>query len=284
MTGRPTPPNRNLHKPVSEARLRVGRICYTNVAPVETAFDVGAVARQATMRSAAPNVLNAMLSAGELDVSPISAAHYLANMERLALLSDVGIVARSAATSVVLVSRRPPALLAGASIAVTRDSASGLALLRAVLRGRYGVDADYEAVDDPIAAAIAGRPTLLIGDNAIAVRDNVDAGDVHDLGTAWNSWTNLPMAFAVWAVRKDVLARRPGEIVALAEAYSWARAWGADHSAKVVDAAMRQCPRDHAFYETYFSTLTYTLDARAHDGLNRLAREIANLQSPPVAR
>jgi chorismate dehydratase len=284
MTGRPIPPNPSLSKPVSEARLRVGRICYTNVAPVETAFDVGAVERQATIRSGAPNVLNAMLSAGELDVSPVSAAHYLANIGQLSLLSDLGIVARSAATSVVLVSRRPPALLAGACIAVTRDSASGLALLQAVLRGRYGVDADYEGVDDPIGAAVGGRPTLLIGDNAIAVGDHVDAGDVHDLGTAWNSWTNLPMAFAVWAVRKDVHAVRPDDIATLAEAYGQARAWGADHSAEVVAAAMSQRPRNRAFYESYFSTLTYTLDERAHDGLNRFAREIANLESPRVAR
>ena len=55
-------------------------------------------------------------------------------------------------------------------------------------------------------------------------------------------------------------------------------------ASSVVTAAMRQRPRDRAFYESYFSTLTYTLDARAHDGLDRFAREIAKLESPRVAR
>jgi predicted solute-binding protein len=80
-----------------------------------------------------------------------------------------------------------------------------------------------------------------------------------------------------------VLAQRSGDIATLAQAYGRARVWGGEHPATVVDAAMRQRPRDRAFYESYFSTLTYTLDARARDGLDRFAREIANLQSPHVA-
>jgi chorismate dehydratase len=283
MTGRRRKRIRNSRTPVSESRLRVGRISYTNVAPIETAFDLGAVERPAIVRSGRPAMLNAMLSAGELDVSPVSAAHYLANASTLALLGDCGITARAAAISVVFVCRRPPALLNDATIAVTRDSASGLALLGAVLRGRHGVQARYEPVDDPIAAAVAGRPTLLIGDDAITIRDRVAASDVHDLGTAWNEWTNLPMVFAVWAVRRDVLAQRPAEVAALGESFAQARAWGADHRGEVVAAAMAQRPRDRAFYERYFSTLTYVIDASARSGLARFAIEIANPEVRRVA-
>jgi len=267
---------------VSEAaQLRVGRIFYTNVAPVETAFDRGALARPATVTTGAPATLNALLSSGELDAGPVSAAHYLANADQLALLGDCGIVARAAAISVVLVSRRPPALLEDASIAVTRESASGRALLEALLRGRDGVRARYEAVDDPGAAALAGRPTLLIGDEAIAARDQAAVSDVYDLGTAWADWTGLPMVFAVWAVRRDVMAQRPDDVAALAEAYARARAWGDVHRAEVIDAAMQLRPRDRRFYERYFSTLTYTIDESARAGLARFADEI---DAPEVSR
>jgi chorismate dehydratase len=273
-----------LHKPVSEAPLRVGRIAYTNVAPVETAFDLGVVVRPATVTTGSPATLNALLSAGQLDAGPVSAAHYLANTDHLELLGDCGIVARAAAISVVLVSRRPPALLEDAVIAVTRESASGRALLEAVLRGRDGVRARYEAVDDPSAAALGGRPTLLIGDEAIAARDRAEATDVHDLGTAWTDWTGLPMVFAVWAVRRDVMAARPCDVEVLAQAYGQARSWGAAHRSEVVDAAMRQRPRDRHFYERYFSTLTYTIDERARAGLARFATEIALPEVSHVAR
>jgi chorismate dehydratase len=275
----------NSRLPVSDIQqLRVGRISYTNVAPVETAFDLGVLMRPAAVTAGSPAALNAMLSAGDLDAGPVSAAHYLANTDQLALLGDCGIVAREAAISVVLVSRRPPALLEDASIAVTRESASGRALLEAVLRGRDGVRARYEAVDDPRSAALAGRPTLLIGDEAIAARDQAAPSDVHDLGTAWTDWTGLPMVFAVWAVRRDVLAQRPGDVAALAQAYSHSRSWGDANRAEVIDAAMHLRPRDRQFYERYFSTLTYTIDQSARAGLARFRVEIAAPEVSRVAR
>ncbi|GAC1420176.1 MAG: menaquinone biosynthesis protein [Candidatus Velthaea sp.] len=267
-----------------ETPLRAGRIAYTNVAPIEAAFSCGAVERSALVTSAPPAKLNALLSSGALDVSPVSAAHFLRNTSDLALFGDFGIVARGAVISVVLVSSRPPALLEGASIAVTRDSASGSALLESLLGGRYGVQATFEGVEDAAAAALGGRPALLIGDAAIAIRDRVPPGDVHDLGAAWFEWTALPMVFAVWAVRRDVLAQRPEQIAHLAEAYSRARAWGAAHRSDVIAAAMAERPRDRAFYERYFSTLTYTIDADARAGLARFAAAIGLPEDSRVAR
>jgi chorismate dehydratase len=264
--------------------LRVGRIAYTNVAPVETAFDAGAVVRPALATSAPPATLNAMLSAGELDASPISAAHYLRNTDTLELLGDVCIAARGEVISVLLVSAKPPALLDGVRIAVTRESASGRALLEALLTRRYGVTATFEPVDDALAVAASGRPTLLLGDAAIAVRSLVPPASVHDLGQAWFDWTGLPMVFAVWAVRRDVAAARPDDVAALRRAYADARAWGADHRDAVLDAAIAQRPQSRAFYERYYRTLTYVLDSEARAGLERFGTEIVPAEVCRVAR
>ena len=46
------------------SRLRYGRISYVNVAPVETAFDVGAVTRDVDVLGAVPTELNAAMSDG----------------------------------------------------------------------------------------------------------------------------------------------------------------------------------------------------------------------------
>ncbi len=277
-------PNPLSRKQLSNAPLRVGRIAYTNVAPIETAFDTGVVARNAMVITAAPSVLNGLLSDGELDVSAISVAHYLRNTHALEPFGDCAIVARGPVLSVVLVSPEPPALLHGASIAVTGDSATGRALVESVLRGRYGAQAGFERVDDPMQTARAGRPTLLIGDDAIAIYDHVPPQHVHDLGTAWFDWTGLPMVYAVWAVRREVLQTRLGDVRRLMGAYNEARAWGDAHRTAVIDAAMALRPRDRDFYETYFSTLKYQLTSEARKGLARFGAELINLEAAHAAR
>lgn len=281
---RATPPRRNSLPLVANGPLRVGRIAYTNVAPVETAFDAGAVTRDAVVTTAAPNILNAMLSAGELDVSPVSAAHFLRNDDTLELCGETAIVARGEVLSVLLASAQPPGLLAGASIAVTRDSASGRALLECILRGRYGARAEFETVDDPIGQAMTGRPTLLIGDAAIAIRTLVPPETIYDLGSAWFAWTGLPMVYAVWAMRREIARSRPADVSRLVAAYAEAHVWGNAHHGAVVDAAIRQRPQPRAFYETYYETLRYRLDADARAGLARFQSELTNLETLHVAR
>ncbi len=275
---------RSSSAPVSKLPLRLGRIAYTNVAPIETAFDRGAVVRDGVVTSAAPNVLNAQLSSGRLDISPVSAAHFLRNQDELMLCGDVAIVSRGEVLSVLLVSAQPPAQLGRASIAVTADSASGRALLECVLRGKYGVDATFAVSTAPAQEAMLGRPTLLIGDAAVAIREHVPLAWVYDLGTAWYAWTKLPMVFAVWAVRRDVARTRPDDVERIVSAYRDARAWGNSHRPEVIDAAVAQRPQPRAFYEMYYKTLHYRLDTEARAGLARFEVELAQLETLHAAR
>jgi len=252
-------------------RLRYGRIAYVNVAPVETAFDAGAVARDADVMVDVPTRLNAALLDGRLDVAAISAAHYLEHRDSLELLGDVCIAADGPVRSVLLVSPVPPALLGGASIAVTAQSATGKVLLATLLEKLQGVKAAYEVVDDALAAAQSGRPALVIGDDALSARKACRPACIYDLGEAWHAWTGLPFVFAVWAVRRDVLAARPDDVAALADALARGRAWGSAHHDAVVDAALTQAPYHRALYDDYFMRLSYTLDERALRGLEHFA-------------
>ena len=253
------------------ARLRYGRISYVNVAPVETAFDAGAVARGADVVVDVPTRLNAALLAGELDVAAISAAHYLDHRDSLELVGDLCIAADGPVRSVLLVSPLPPALLGGACIAVTAQSATGRALLATLLEKLQGVQPAYEVVDDALAAAAQGRPALVIGDDALVARKICAPACVYDLGEAWHAWTGLPFVFAVWAVRRDVLAASPHDVAALAGALADARAWGNAHRDAVVDAALAQAPYHRALYDDYFTRLSYTLNERALRGLEHFA-------------
>lgn len=263
--------------------LRYGRIAFVNVAPVETAFDTGAVARGAEVVAGVPTRLNAMLQARELDVAAISAVHYLAHRDELALLGDTCIAADGPVRSVLLVSPIPPALLGDTTVALTGQSASGRALLAMLLAHVHGVRPTFEVVDDALGAVRSGRPTLLIGDDALAARAISAPARIHDLGEAWQAWTGLPFVFAVWAVRRDVATARPAEVAALRDALADARAWGRTNRDAVIDAAIRQRPFDRELYADYFTRLSYTLDERALRGLERFA-ELLRAEVPRVAR
>ena len=252
--------------------LRYGRTAFVNVAPVETAFDTGALARAVDVVADVPTRLNAMLVEGELDVAAISAAHYLAHRDELELLGDVCIAADGPVRSVLLVSPVPPALLGNATVALSAQSASGRALLETMLVHVHGVHPSYEVVDDALAAARAGRPALIIGDDALAARAVCAPACIHDLGEAWRAWTGLPFVFAVWAVRRDVLAARPADVAALADVLAKSRAWGKQHREAVIDAAIARRPFHRGLYADYFTRLSYTLDDRALRGLEHFAK------------
>jgi len=251
--------------------LRYGRIPYVNVAPVETAFDRGAVTRAVEVVRGVPTALNAALAAGEIDVAAISAAHYLRHRDRFVPLGDLCIAADGPVRSVVFASPVAPEAVGEISIAVTRDSASGRALLETILRRYPHAQPSYDVVDDALAQARAHRPTLLIGDDALSARAELPPEQVFDLGEAWRGWTGLPFVFGLWCVRRDLLASRPDDVEALRAALTEARAWGAVNRETVIDAAFVQRPFSRELYDDYFTCLSYTLGDRARRGLEHFA-------------
>jgi chorismate dehydratase len=261
--------------------LRSGRIIYTNDLPIYTAFDEGAVRYPGALVADVPSNLNAMLLDGRLDMSPISAFAWAAHADELALLPDLCIGARNEVWSVVCVSREPLDQLDGKTIEVTRESASGRNLLRVLLERRFGIRATFVESDDPFSAAAKGRPALLIGDRAIDAQQTFAPKHVHDLGKYWHEWTGLDMVFAVWAVRRDVLARHPDEVQAALSALAAAQRWGSANMARVVANAQRTYPRDAGYYAAYYETLNFSLDARARRGLARYCDELFALGAIP---
>lgn len=254
--------------------LRSGRIAYTNDLPIYTAFDAGAVRFPGALVSDVPSNLNRMLLDGRLDLSPISAFAYAANPDVLALLPSLCIGSRRDVWSVVCVSRTPLAELDGATIAVTSESASGRNLLRVLLERRYGIRATFVESDDPFAVAASGKPALLIGDRAIDAQQTFTPAHVHDLGTHWHEWTGGDMVYAVWAVRRDVLASHRDEVARALDALVAAQRWGEENAETVLAAAQAAHPRPAGFYASYYSTLNFAFDAPARAGLARYIHEL----------
>lgn len=254
--------------------LRCGRIVYTNDLPIYKAFDAGAISYPGTLHADVPARLNAMLLSGELELSPISAFAWASNPQEFVLLPDLCIGAREEVVSVVLVSQVAPALLDGAKIAITAESASGRSLLRVILERRYGVHPTYIEDVDPLARAAEGTAALLIGDSAIDALERFPRKHVYDLGTLWHEWTGQQTVFAVWAARRDTYERDPQAVRecmhALTDAYTWSRS----HMDEVVSAAQAQRSRAPGFYNAYYGKLNFTFHSAAQNGLAAYVREL----------
>ena len=254
--------------------VRCGRIRYLNDLPIYAAFDEGAVQFPGEFTQGVPAQLNMDLIRGSLDMGPISSAQFARHADELTLIDHLCIGARDYAWSVLLISPTPPHLLDGAEIAVTRESASGRALLQILLERRYGVRAAFVSTEDPMYAAKMHQPTLLIGDQALDARDRFDPAMCYDLAHEWHEWTEADMVFAVWVVRNDSYKNSPKAIDAAIDALLQAQKWGERNMPQVVARAQAVRARTQDFYKAYYATLNFQLDLSARTGLARFIAEL----------
>ena len=254
--------------------MRSSRMRYVNDLPVYAAFDAGAVEYPGTLYAGVPARLNEMMRDGELDMGPISAFEYALDAERYVLLPDLCIGARDEIVSVLLISKLPPALLDGAKIATTKESASGRNLLRVLLERRYGVKAQFVEVEDPLSHARAGEAAMVIGDAAIDATFEFPSEQVYDLGSLWRDWTGEQSVTAVWVARREVFETRLDEVRACLHALTDAYSWGRAHPDRVIAQAQSVKPRPAGFYEIYYGKLNFTFHSAAQRGLAAYCRHL----------
>lgn len=265
--------------------LRCGRISYTNDLPVYAAFDDGAVACPANLFAAVPTILNRMLLAGELDVSPVSAFFLAQHAGEFAYLPQLGIGSRDAVRSIYCFSKRHPRELAGTPIAVTTESSTGRNLFATICAEFYGFMPVFEESADPFGAYRNGRPCLLIGDKAIDGYLAADKADAHDVGALWHDATGCKMIYALWAVRRSVAHERNEAVARLWSALCDAVAWGKRNHDRVLAAAQSTIPRPDGFYREYYRTIEVQADEDSWAGFTRflaLARKHDLLPSIPA--
>lgn len=193
--------------------LTVGHITYANCAPFfhhlrETGFDGKIV-------PGVPSRLNALLAAGEIDVSPSSSFEYGRNWREYLLLPNLSISSEGPVQSVLLFAPGSLESLAEAEIALTGESATSVNLLKIILREFVGLPEVRASVPATAAEEFveASRPVLLIGDRALRVASNPPAGiRIYDLGELWHRFTGLPFVFALWILRRQAALEKPEEV------------------------------------------------------------------------
>jgi chorismate dehydratase len=258
---------------------RVGHIQFLNCIPIYWGLVRSGALLDLDLVKDTPERLSEQLVAGDLDIGPISLVEYLRHAEDLVVLPDVAVGSDGPVMSCNLVSQMPLADLHGARVALGSTSRTTVELARLVLRECYGVEPLYYSCPPDLAQmmqeAAAG---VLIGDPALraSLYDAPRLGlRVLDLGQAWKDWTGLPMVFAVWAVRRDFLAKQPALTREVHAAFLHSRDLAMAEVDKVAAQAARWEAFDAANLERYFTTLDFSFGPRQFAGVREFARRVA---------
>lgn len=265
--------------------IRVGRISYMNVAPVYYGLTNGQKPDWMAITSAPPAALNAMLAAGDLDVSPVSSAAFVRRQDDWLVLPDFSIACFGPVMSVLLVSRHPFEHLDGKKVILTRDSATAAALTRCLLASegihpRLATGRVRTAADLPEDTGAA----LVIGDAALREQWSTRFAHVWDLGALWRDRTGLPFVFALWAVRKSFAEAHPESVSAVLAQFHRSRSEGERHIHRILPEAAELLGISLERCGQYYDRLRYSLGPAEIEGLSAFFRGLyeAKIISRPV--
>ena len=227
---------------------------------------------------APPATLNQLLATNKIDAGFISVGSYLKTPTRYQSIGQLGVAARKAVRSVLLISDRPFAALKGRPIGVTSESETSVLLLRVLLAKLAGDDPRR-----PFVGLGEGDADLLIGDAALqrAARHD-EAVHIFDLAELWVRETCVPMVFGAWFARRDWAEEHEEELADLATRLRDSVAAFRGNPLPLVraQAARLQLPAERL--GAYYDGLTFVLGDSELAGISRFAEELDRLgiQSP----
>lgn len=258
--------------------MKIGRIPYINCYPVYGAIDRGVVKLRADLVDGVPSDLNRRMSAGELDISVVSAVEYARDADRYLLLPDLAISCDGPVRSVMLFSKRPASDLGARKVIVSRSSMTSVALLELLFENVWRAkprfvpgdaeisDIEREDVEDNDARLVIGDAALVLGS---LHRDRYP--HVYDLGETWKRWTGQPFVFAVWVAQRAMNVKNA--LLAHSSLIE-SRNWGLAHLSELAEQAHVATGVQREVCAEYLSGLDYGLSYPHLAGLTEFYRRL----------
>ncbi len=269
-----------------KGKLKLGRIGFLNVLPIFHPLEAGLVPHPFEIITGTPSFLNELMANGELDLGVVSSIEYARHPDRYHLLPNLSISCLGAVQSVLLLSRFPFAELQGRKVLVTAQSHTSVALLKALLEMKHGIRCTLEPgfCTEAIAGPRPPSAVLVIGDEALRLKNHGAYPHKMDLGQAWFQWTGHPFVFALWVIQKGAVERENGRIREALEALSMAKEWGRSHLEEVCALGCQKGPLDSRELRTYYECLSYDLNQEQQEGLRlffKILHEMGDLEKVP---
>jgi chorismate dehydratase len=266
------------------SRPRVGHIQFLNCLPLYWGLVNTGTLLDLDLTRDTPEKLSEQLVNGDLDIGPITLVEFLKNADELVALPDIAVGCDGSVMSCEIVSRVPLEELDGAKVALGSTSRTSVRLARLLLAERFGVTPEYfTAAPDLKQMLQDADAAVVIGDLGLRayLRDVPEAGlYVYDLGELWKEWTGLPFVFAVWAVRKNYLAREPDMVHGVHRAFLESRDLSLEEVGKVAEHASHWEVFEPSVLERYFTTLDFRFAARQLEGVAEFARRTGGIDYP----
>lgn len=262
---------------------RLGALSYINALPVNLGWNQNPASANTRTVYATPRRLNEMLAQGELDLSPVSSIEFARHQDQYLLAGNLCLLARREVGSVLLFSRVSLQELGGQVLAVTKASATAVALTRIVLDLMGVTPATLLEVNPaPPDELLAAYPAaLLIGDDALLAR-RTPTHPFFDLGRLWADLTGEAMVYALWVVRRPENTLRESQLQNLIRGLMQARDFGRQALDQVVQEAGKKINLPAAELRQYYQALEFTLDAAGRRGLLRFYELAARLGLCPA--
>jgi len=264
--------------------LRVGQILYTNVLPVYFYFDQPKFEDRIQFIRQVPAQLNQAMAAGEIDMGPISSFSYAEHASQYVALADLSVSAKGRVGSLFLFSKKPIEQLNGSRVALTNTSATTVNLLKIILHKFYDYEISY-VTQEPVLdeMLLDADAALLIGDDAIQAKRNSRNLHVYDLGELWHQFTGYSMTFAIWALRKAVIADHHDLIAEVHASFLASKRKTKENTAPLIDYVHTHFGGEKEEWVRYFQGLQHDFGDVQRIGLEyyyRCAAELGLLAAP----
>lgn len=183
------------------------------------------------LRFALPAECADQLASGAADIGIAPAIEI--PRQKLSYFRGTGIACHGPVRSILLVSKTPFHRIQ--TLAVDAASRTSVMLARVILAEKYRTEPRLIAQPADLGAMLGlADAALIIGDPALRLDPEKLPFDTLDLGGEWTSMTGLPMVFAVWAGRKEIITE------SYERAFTHSCRYGLEH---VEDMVRQEAPR-----------------------------------------
>ena len=243
--------------------IHIPRVCavsYLNTVPLVWGIEHGVQSDIFDMSYALPSECADRLASGDADIGIVPVIEMA--RQKLDYFRSTCIACRGAVRSILLVSKVP--LREITTVATDTGSRTSVMLARIILAEKYGVQPKLISRRAELAPMLGeADAALVIGDPALHLAPATLPFETLDLGLEWIQMTGLPMVFAVWSGKKDVMLPR------YERAFLDSCRYGLAHMDAIVQEQSPLRGITETMAREYLTRhIVFELNARDHEGLD----------------
>lgn len=247
-------------------------VSYLNTVPLVWGMLQGPQQGAFDLHFALPSQCAEELRSGKAGIGIVPVAAMLD--QKLAVFRGAGIACHGPVRSILLISKTPFAEIR--TLAADSSSRSSVLLARVILARRYAVEPVIKTLPPSLPEMLeAADACLIIGDPALLLDPaelRASGFYVADLGAEWVEMTGLPMVFAVWAGREELLSPAREEVFVASCRY------GLAHIGDIVEAEHQRRGVTRELAREYLThRIVFELGPREYQGMDLYLKYAAQL-------